>query len=75
MDMRKLVGENVRALRIAKGWTQEQLQDESGLSQQYISGLEKGRRNPTVLTLFELGQALGVAPADLLQPRRNSERK
>jgi transcriptional regulator with XRE-family HTH domain len=74
MDMRRLVGENVRALRVARGSTQEQLQDESGLSQQYISGLEAGRRNPTVLTLFELSQALGVTPADLLQPRRDSGR-
>jgi transcriptional regulator with XRE-family HTH domain len=68
MDMRKLVGNNVRALRLAKGWTQEQFAERSGFSQQYISGLESGRRNPTVVSLFELGQALGVSPADLLQP-------
>lgn len=68
MDMRRLVGGNVRALRLAKGWTQEQFAERSGFSQQYISGLESGRRNPTVVSLFELAQALGVKPADLLQP-------
>jgi transcriptional regulator with XRE-family HTH domain len=68
MDMRRLVGENVRAMRIARGWTQEQFAERSGFSQQYISGLESGRRNPTVVSLFELAQALGVAPADLLKP-------
>ena len=68
--MRRLVGTNVRALRIAKGWTQEQFAERSGFSQQYISGLEQGRRNPTVVSLFELSQALGVAPVELLQPGR-----
>ena len=68
MDMRRLVGTNVRALRQAKGWTQEQFAERSGFSQQYISGLESGRRNPTVVSLFELAQALGVDPTELLQP-------
>jgi transcriptional regulator with XRE-family HTH domain len=68
MDMRRLVGTNVRALRLAKGWTQEQFAERSGFSQQYISGLESGRRNPTVVSLFELAQALSVTPADLLRP-------
>jgi transcriptional regulator with XRE-family HTH domain len=68
MDMRAIVGTNVRAMRLAKGWTQEQFAERSGFSQQYISGLESGRRNPTVVSLFELAQALGVRPTDLLQP-------
>ncbi len=67
MDMRRLVGENVRSRRVAKGWTQEQFAEASGFSQQYISGLEQGRRNPTVVSLFELAQALGTDPASLLQ--------
>jgi Helix-turn-helix len=46
MDMRRLVGENVRRIRQKKGLTQEHLADISGFSQQYISGLERGRRNP-----------------------------
>jgi transcriptional regulator with XRE-family HTH domain len=48
--------------------TQEQLTDISGFSQQYISGLEQGRRNPTVVTLYELATALGVGHLDLLRP-------
>ena len=42
MDMRKLVGRNVKRIRQEKGLTQEQLADLSGFSQQYISGLEQG---------------------------------
>ncbi|QGN55014.1 helix-turn-helix domain-containing protein [Novosphingobium sp. Gsoil 351] len=66
MDMRKLVGSNVRRLRIARGMTQEQYAERSGFSQQYISDLERGRRNPTVVSLFELAQALNVGPTDLI---------
>ena len=69
MDMRRLVGTNVRALRLAKGWTQEQFAERSGFSQQYISGLESGRRNPTIVSLFELAQALDTTPDSLLRPR------
>lgn len=66
MDMRKLVGENVRRIRLKKGLTQEHLAEVSGLSQQYISGLESGRRNPTIVTLYIMAQALGAAPIELL---------
>lgn len=69
MDMRKLVGKNVRRVRTKKGLTQEQFADRSGFSQQYISDLERGLRNPTVVTLFELAQALGTTPVQLLKPR------
>lgn len=68
MDMRKLVGRNVRAIRNEREITQEELAERSGFSQQYISGLECGRRNPTVVSLFDLAQALGVQPVDLLTP-------
>lgn len=66
MDMRKLVGQNVRRLRIAQELTQEQFAERSGFSQQYISDLERGQRNPTVVSLYELAQALKTTPADLV---------
>ena len=68
MDMRKLVGRNFARFRKAKGFTQESFADASGFTQQYISGLERGRRNPTVVTLFELASALGISHADLVAP-------
>jgi transcriptional regulator with XRE-family HTH domain len=71
MDMRKLVGRNVRRIRLRKGLTQEQFAEISGFSQQYISGLEQGRRNPTVVTLYELASALGVSHMELLRPLRD----
>jgi transcriptional regulator with XRE-family HTH domain len=68
MDMRKLVGANVARARREKGLTQEVLSEKSGLSQQYISGLERGHRNPTIVTVYEIASALGVSPASLLTP-------
>jgi len=68
MDMRKLVGHNVRRFRERKGLTQERFAELSGFSQQYVSGLECGRRNPTVVTVYELATALGVTHLDLLRP-------
>lgn len=73
MDMRKLVGRNFTRIRREKGFTQEQFSDLSGFSQAYISGLERGRRNPTVVTLYELAQALGVSHLDLLTPDETAD--
>jgi len=75
MDMRKLVGRNVRRVRGGLGLTQEQFAEKSGFSQQYISDLERGLRNPTVVTVFELAQALGVSHIELMRPERTSRRK
>jgi transcriptional regulator with XRE-family HTH domain len=68
MDMRKLVGLNAARIRKEKGLTQEQLAERSGLSQQYLSGLEQGRRNPTIVTLYEIAEALGVSHVELVRP-------
>ncbi|MBZ9884819.1 helix-turn-helix domain-containing protein [Mesorhizobium sp. CA10] len=68
MDMRKLVGQNFARLRREKGLTQEQVEERSGFSQQYLSGLERGQRNPTIVTLYELAQVLGVSHMELLRP-------
>ena len=68
MDMRKLVGRNFGKLRREKGFTQEQFSEISGFTQQYVSDLERGRRNPTVVTLFHLADALGISHIDLVQP-------
>jgi transcriptional regulator with XRE-family HTH domain len=68
MDMRKLVGRNFARLRREKGLTQEEVETRSGFSQQYISSLERGRRNPTVITLYELAQSLGISHVELVEP-------
>ena len=73
MDMRRLVGRNAKKFRLAKGLTQEEFAERSGFSQQYISDLERGRRNPTVVSLYELAQALGVTHMELVQPEKKGD--
>jgi transcriptional regulator with XRE-family HTH domain len=58
------VGEEVKRLRQAKGWTQEQLAVYAGSSQPTVNLLEAGKRNPSATTLEKLAQALGVEVAD-----------
>ena len=70
MDIRKQVGINLRRLRREKEWSQEDLAFESGLHRTYVSGIERGVRNPTLLILEKLAKTLGVAPAALLARSR-----
>ena len=76
MDVRKRVGVNLRRLRQDRGLSQEELAFESGLHRTYISGVERGVRNPTVLVLEEIAAALTVPAAKLLEetPRRKKSR-
>lgn len=66
-DVRKLVGENVRRYRQSVGITQAELATRMGVDRAYISGLELGERNPTVLTLWHVAMALGVPLHKFLQ--------
>jgi transcriptional regulator with XRE-family HTH domain len=59
-DVRLMVGRNVKRLRIAAGLTQAALAERMGVDRAYVSGLELGQRNPTVVTLWHITQALGV---------------
>ncbi len=68
MDIRKQVGLNVQKIRRERGWSQEELAFESGLHRTYISGIERGARNPTLLVIDQLATALNVSPARLLGP-------
>ena len=72
MDMRRLVGQNLRRARKAKGLTQEQLADLTGFAQQHLSDIETGQGNPTVVTLYELSQVLDVTVASLVTPHQQA---
>ena len=65
MEIGALIGENVRAIRHKKGWSQEDLAFESGLHRTYVSGIERGARNPTAEVIEVLAIALAVKPAAL----------
>ncbi len=72
MDIRKLIGHNFAQVRKEKGLTQEQVSELSGFSQQYLSDLERGRRNPTIVSIYELAAALKIHYLDLLKPNNDT---
>lgn len=56
----------VQRIRRTRGWSQEELVFRSGLDRTYISGIERGKRNPTVAILKALADAPAVPPEALL---------
>ena len=66
-DWRVIVGGNVRKLRLEKGITQERLAFASDLDLTYIGGIERGRRNPSLLVMARIAEALDVSLADLIK--------
>lgn len=68
MNELKHFGDKVRELRIKKGMSQEQLAEVSGLHRTYISSLELGKRNVSLINIHALAKALGVSPDKLLKP-------
>ena len=67
MDVRKRVGLNLKKFRVERGLSQEALAFECGLHRTYISGVERGVRNPTVLVLEQIATALKVPSSRLLE--------
>lgn len=66
-DVQRIVGRNVRQARKVAGLSQEALADAAEIDRTYVSGVERGVRNPTVTILDRLAKALGVTAADLLR--------
>ncbi len=66
MDIRSRLGRNVRRLREAQGWSQEDYADRSGIHRTYVSDIERGRRNPSLTVLEKLSLPFEVRPGELL---------
>lgn len=67
MDVCRRVGLNIKRIRRELGLSQEAFADQSGLHRTYISGIERGVRNPTIRVLEKIAEALGVPSARLLE--------
>lgn len=68
-DYRRILAENVKAARDLLDLSQEELADEAMIDRTYISGIERGKRNPSIDLLARLAKALKTTPAALLTPR------
>lgn len=66
MDIRVRLGQNVRRLREAKGWSQEDYADRAGIHRTYVSDIERGKRNPTITVVEKLAEPLEVTAGSLL---------
>jgi transcriptional regulator with XRE-family HTH domain len=73
-DVRRMVGRNVRRLRIAAGLSQAKLAELMGVDRAYVSGLELGQRNPTIVTLWHTAKALGVKVRQFFDEDRRARR-
>jgi transcriptional regulator with XRE-family HTH domain len=67
-DWRAIVGKNVRRFRQRAQLTQEQLAFAAEIDLTYVGGIERGKRNPSVLVLARIAAALGIQPSELLMP-------
>jgi len=59
-------GRTVQTLRLSKGWSQEKLAELSGLDRTYVSSVERGKRNVSILNICKLSNALDIPPSFLL---------
>lgn len=66
------LGLRVRKLRLERGWSQEELGAQCGIDRTYVSGVERGVRNPTVTVVAAIAAGLGVAIEDLFSAKAGS---
>lgn len=67
MDIRKLFGTNVKRYREAAGLSQAEIAARMGVDRAYVSAIERGLQNATLLSIWEIAQALEVRPVALLE--------
>lgn len=58
-------GEAIRGIRKQRGVSQESLALKCGLDRTYVSGIERGMRNPSLTNILKIASALQVSPAEL----------
>jgi len=63
----KILGESISSLRKKQGLTQEQLAERSGLDSTYISGIERGVRNPSFKSLVCLAKGFGISVSEMCE--------
>jgi transcriptional regulator with XRE-family HTH domain len=67
VEIRQRLARNLRRFRDAKGWSQEKFAFEANIHRTYVSDIERGARNPTILVLEKLAAPLGVTASELLE--------
>jgi transcriptional regulator with XRE-family HTH domain len=66
-DIGKIFGKVLQRHRLQRNISQEELAFQAGVDRTFVSRLERGIRQPTITTLINIGQALGISAANLVQ--------
>jgi len=64
------IGDSVRRVRKQRGYSQEEFADIAGFSRSYVTEIETGKRNISVLNLIKIMEALNVDPNKLISSRK-----
>jgi transcriptional regulator with XRE-family HTH domain len=67
MRIRKDFGKRLRQLRKARGFSQESLALASSLDRTYVSSVERGERNISLINIYKMASALGVSPKEFFE--------
>lgn len=67
--VRKRFGQNLRAVRQSKGFSQEHLAHAAGIDRSYVGKIERGQVNLSIEKLYLLAETLGCSPKDLIPER------
>lgn len=75
MDLKEVMAVNVRRLRHAKGWTQEELAERSALTARYVGAIERADVSASVTVLGQVAKGLDVEPIELIRPQPPAGRR
>lgn len=67
ISLKKVIGKTVKAIRIKKGLSQEDLAHECNVDRSYISMIEVGRNEPSITKIFDLCKGLNIRPSDFIR--------
>lgn len=73
-DVRTILARNLRLARARAGVSQEELADRAGIDRTYVSGIERGIRNPTITILAKLAGELDMSASELLAQANDRSR-
>jgi transcriptional regulator with XRE-family HTH domain len=73
-DILQKFGQHLRSLRLARQVSQEQLAADAGLHRTYVSSVERGERNVSLVNIERLARALEVPLPEMLPPVDSSRR-
>lgn len=66
-QLENIIGKHIKELRTNQGISQETLSLETGLDRSYISMVERGKRNPTLVVIFRICEFLKTPPYELIK--------